>query len=352
MATGKSISFRAPLVANATDLIAEIKLDCAPTAKLIASLVSHIAAYTEEGIRLTPRVFICRSIGDLIKRSGTGEYVTLSSSMSMDAAATKILKAAAPLCGQNWSIFIERADDASIKQYGVFCGSTDPSALTIDEVLMDEFEDGFPIVRIHQTSVNKVEVKANSGRSIEFRFNDDTDAIELNTENDIDMIADAISASSPEQAGYRGYVRRVLRGAITRSHGALVAILPSGVDTLPSSLDDAVRLLPPIDLKERLIAHMNGGQLASSGSKLQAASELVGGLIASDGITVFNEDGKILAYRGFVKVEDVGTPSMGGARSRAFAALEKLVGKSLTGALFRSQDGRTQARISKVTANV
>lgn len=78
MAFTKSVSFRAHLVSNTMDLMSEIGLECSLTSRLIAGIVSQLAAYTEEGVPLKPAVFICNSISELLQRAGVGEFVPLS----------------------------------------------------------------------------------------------------------------------------------------------------------------------------------------------------------------------------------------------------------------------------------
>jgi hypothetical protein len=119
----KSISFRADLLSNTLDLLKEIDIECARTANLVVAVASALAAYTEEGSPLTPSVFICNSISDLVKRSGVGEFVPLSRPISMENAATSILKAAAPVCSRTWNVYVERSHDGKTCQFGVFCGS-------------------------------------------------------------------------------------------------------------------------------------------------------------------------------------------------------------------------------------
>jgi hypothetical protein len=131
MGTRKSISFRAHLVGNLTDLVSETGLHCVRTAKLIASIASQLAAYTEEGVPLTPSVFICNSIEMLLRRAGIGEYLPLSGDETTESAGPKILKFAAPLCMDNWHIYVERSQDGQVCRFGVFCGSRDPSSLTV-----------------------------------------------------------------------------------------------------------------------------------------------------------------------------------------------------------------------------
>lgn len=342
MLPAKSVSFRSHLQSNVLDLLREVNWHCGRTSQLIAGIVSKLAVYTEEGVTMTPSVFICNSIGELLQRAGVGEYTPLSGDIPMNSAGAKILKAAAPLCRDHWKIYIERSANGETCRFGVFCGSSDPSSLTVDEVVLDDVSPGFPIVRIAQSATNKVEVRTNAGNKIEFRFNDDEDVVELNSQAQIRNLACAISANvEPVPGSFTGFVERLVAAAIKSSHGCLIAVVPHDTNELPLSLRDAVALSSPLDLFERFKRHQDEGKTAVSVSLLQVAAELVSGFICSDGITVFNCSGSVLGYRAFIHSDTSDTPTDGGARSRAFAAMCRVVAIDLNAAFFRSQDGRT-----------
>lgn len=342
MATEKSISFRSNLESNSLDLIRKVGWNCARTSELIAGMVSQLAAYTEEGVPMSPSVFICSSVSQLVQLAGIGEHIPLSAEVPLESAGAKILKDAAPLCFGHWRIYIERSSDGQKCNYGVFCGTSDPSSLTIDEVVLDEYDESFPVIRISQSGTNKVEVRSNAGDGIEFRFNNDPDVEEIKVYQHIRQLAKAISAKSGRHGDlFTGYIDRILSMAIKDCHGTLIAVAPSAGGDLPAEISDLVRLEPPFHLYDRFQRHIDEGKTAASVSRLQAASELVSGFIDSDGITVFNDAGFVLGYRAFIKSDTAGLPVMGGARSRAFGSMKALVGKSIVAAFFRSQDGRT-----------
>ncbi|MFM0025308.1 hypothetical protein PQR70_03375 [Paraburkholderia madseniana] len=352
MPSEKSISFRTHLVSNTLDLIQNVGWHCARTSQLIAGIVSQLAVYTEEGVTMTPSVFICNSIAQLVQLAGVGEYIPLSADVPLESAGPKLLKAAAPLCSGHWRIYIERSANGESCKYGVFCGTSDPSSLTIDEIVLDEYIEAFPIVRISQSATNKVEVRTNAGDGIEFRFNNDIDIAEIKIHEHIRLLSGAISRNSgPLSELFSGYVDRILSAAVKDSHGTLIAVVPSQILTLPERLTDSVPLNPPLHLYERFKRHIDEGKTAESVSRLQAASDLMSGFIGSDGITLFNDAGYVLGYRAFVHSDTGGKPVAGGARSRAFEAMKALLGTDLTAAFFRSQDGRTdyvQAATEKV----
>lgn len=344
MPSEKSVSFRHHLVSNTLDLIKNAGWDCSKTSHLIVGIVSQLAIYTEEGVAMTPSVFLCNSITELVQLAGVGEHIPLSDNEPLDNAAHKILKATAPLCSVNWRIYIERLPHGIECKYGVFCGTSDPSSMTIDEVVFDDAIDIGPIIRISQTATNKVEVRTNKGESIEFRFNDDIDDSEIKTHEHIHQLSAVISQDIDESGStFSEYIDRTLSAAIRNCHGTLIAVVPSrsSLTTIPVALKDCVLLKPPLNLTERLKTHINDGKTAESVSQLQTASELVAGFVNSDGITIFDTAGNVLGYRAFIQSNTGGKPVTGGARSRAFEAMKALVGTELTAAFFRSQDGKT-----------
>lgn len=339
----KSVSFRTHLQSNIADLIQGVGWNCMRTSQLIAGIVSRLAAYTEEGVPMAPSVFICNSISSLVQRAGMGEFVPLSNVEPLESAGPKLLKAAAPLCRENWRIYVERSENGETCRFGVFCGSSDPSSLSVDEVVLGSVEADFPIVRITQNATNKVEVRTSAGNIIEFRFNDDIDLPALDSHIHLHSLASAIALDiEPQPALFAGFVERILSNAIKNSHGTLIAVVPSAQGGIPQSLKDIVPLTPSIDLYDRFKLHIDESKTAVSMSRLQAAAELVSGLICSDGITVFNTAGKVMGYRAFIRSDEAEMPSDGGARSRAYAAMIKLVGGDLDAAFFKSQDGKTK----------
>lgn len=297
---------------------------------------------------MAPSVFICSSVARLVQLAGVGEYIPLAEDIPIESAGPKLLKAAAPLCSGQWKIYIERSANGELCKYGVFCGSSDPTSLTIDEVVLDEYDEKFPVIRITQSATNKVQVRTSAGDEIEFRFNNDQDVAELKTHEHTRLLSYAISKSSgPLSDRFSGYVERILSAAIKDCHGTLIAVVPGNGSALPEKLADIVKINPPFHLYERYQMHIEEGKTAESVSRLQAASELVAGFIGSDGITVFNEAGYVLGYRAFIHSDTGEKPSDGGARTRAYESMKLLVGSDLKAAFFRSQDGRTEFAQSK-----
>lgn len=291
---------------------------------------------------MAPTVLICNSISELIQRAGSGQHIVLSSAEPTDGIASKILKLAAPLCKANWKIYVERLGDGSTCNFGVFCGSLDPTSLSVTEVLFSDSDPAFPIVCVAQTVTNKVGVFTSGGDGIEFRFNDDVDSDITNT-NDLVRLGYAVSsADMVGREAFAGLTTRVIGDAVRSSHGTLIAVVNGASEEVPEFLADATVLNPPLDLYAKFREHVDAAASSVSLGNIAAACELLAGFIHSDGITVFSSSGKVLAYRAFVKSEADQNPAMGGARTRAFQSLKAQVGETLGAAFFRSQDGRME----------
>ena len=349
----KSISFRTHLQSNTTDILNDAHISCTHTVRLVIGLISQLAAYTEEGIPLSPSIFICNSISNLIAISGSGEHVCLAKNADTAISSSKILKYAAPLCSGGWKIYVERVGNGEACNYGVFCGSNDPSSLTVDDLALEELNKDLPVIRVSQNVTNKVEVRTSAGDSIEFRFNDDQDEPKLNNREHIrNLSAAAAKNVDPPDLSLSGFLERILSESIKKSHGTLIAVVSGDNGCNLDALSDAIHLDEPIDLFLRYQLHFKEDKTATSVSRLQAAADLLSGFVNSDGITLLDTRGRVLGYRAFIKSDGTGASVTGGARTRAFAALKSLIGQGLEVAFFRSQDGRMDIEIADgVTSN-
>lgn len=272
--TLKSVSFRTSLLATTTDVLGTVGIHCARTAKFVVNTASSLAAYTEEGQALSPEVYLCDSVDELVKRAGTGTYIVLGNANGVEEAGPAALKFGAPLCASRWNIFVERSAEGPCR-FGVFSETGDPAALTADETLLSSFDPKFPIVMLAQNGINRVRLIPAGQPAVEFRFNADADIAELPDRGHIADIASMIaSAEGVGGDAFLEYLARILGVAIGRSHGTLLAVIKSEEAGLPEMLTDAVSFDPPIDLFEIYRAHLEEGKTSESVSALQSVSEL------------------------------------------------------------------------------
>lgn len=146
--------------------------------------------------------------------------------------------------------------------------------------------------------------------------------------------------------GAQDLLARLFDHALAEGTGALVAVVPR-FWTGGWPCEDATVLQTPIDLP-RLAAE--AGPDGVPPVALARYEALAASMIREDGIVVFDGEGRVRAYRWFAPFSPGGEQLSGGARERAFRALEDLVSEgALRAAFIQSSDG-TMGFASRETA--
>ena len=101
-------------------------------------------------------------------------------------------------------------------------------------------------------------------------------------------------------------LRFALKGALERSHGALLAVTrPQSVDAAFRAFENYARLRPPIDLDAGELADdIAPGRITERGTMTIAAA--LHALMGMDGIVLFSSDGYVHGYRCFVPAGGAG----------------------------------------------
>ena len=151
------------------------------------------------------------------------------------------------------------------------------------------------------------------------------------------MLAIVAQCAPDLREALASFLKKVLFTAVRESHGCLVAV--TNMTRPPAFIaDDGVILESPLDFSW-LVAQLKKGDIQAT--LLTNKGSLLKGMLNSDGIILFDDNGRLLGYNCFVKVKhDAGV--IGGARRRAFAALSGKIGKGLSAAFMQSQDGWTE----------
>ena len=172
---------------------------------------------------------------------------------------------------------------------------------------------------------------------------------DLSTEDTQQKVADWSAAGIADErarASYRTFAATALQDLLRKGHGTLIAVVPYDKKAWRRNAKDAVQLDEPIDLARQL------EKLADDATSLalfecSTSIELVAGMLSSDGITVFDTCGRVLAFNWFIRTDTrnlSARESLGGARHRAFSALKGLVDKGqVVGCFIRSSDGTDRA---------
>ena len=151
-----------------------------------------------------------------------------------------------------------------------------------------------------------------------------------------------------EQAA--GYLARVLIEFLRASHGALLAVAPTGVPLEHDKFPDGIMFPEAVPLLRLMLVAVKE-QSAEAVSSLRSHESLLRGMIMSDGVTILGTDGSIRGFRIFVHtVSDADQErarSVGGGEESGFRGVRGYLGSPLTAVLFRSQDGRTEVEVHK-----
>jgi hypothetical protein len=144
--------------------------------------------------------------------------------------------------------------------------------------------------------------------------------------------------------GFRDYLRRLLISTLQDSHGTLLAVLRD-VQAGPQDPTLARGVWPkPGLLLSELYDRARSSGTADALADLQGAETLLAGMIDSDGVVVFGNDGSVLGYHVFLQPNDqekLNIPEIGGGRRRTFGLMGLRLNTIFSAVFFRSQDGET-----------
>lgn len=335
----RTLSLRAQLRGELGDFLQDEGFPDARAEPALLALVAELARYREEGTSLSPEVYLCRDVKEVMSLLQGSDVIAIGSGERTVATVRKALKECALLATGGWSVFIEMRSRQF--GYGVFRATTTPLALTPAEALVEDTE-GLTVVVIRKLADACVEVRGGRGgrRCVHFSaVREDSPSPQTIVERFAGCIVRDVEPGSRESA--QRFIYRTLARALQRSHGSLAVVVGRKCRKLPRGMRDAITLPQPLALAERVASFEKHADNEGM-SRLQGAASLLEGMLSSDGIVVFRTDGSVLGYRGFLGSharKGNGTSHTGGARRRVFEALNRRVGTDLVAVLFRSQDG-------------
>ena len=128
-----------------------------------------------------------------------------------------------------------------------------------------------------------------------------------------------------------------------KGHGTLACVINSTKKELPRKLHDGIILKTKISIPETIKEVLDKDDLQAN-SILEGQFSLISGMMQSDGITVFKNNGEVAAYNVFVKhpTKLLKTSTSGGARSRTYLTLCDMIGNGIESAYIQSQDGKIE----------
>jgi len=319
---------------------------------MIVELVYELAEYREEDIRFFPSVYVVKRHDDsdtLAIIAPGADRIGLKTTEMIEGCGAMILKDTAAMADSGWSIFVD-VSDATLR-YGLFRSEMLPVSLSSADHMADPDAKSGSGILLRNCARNCVELVSSDGKRLEFGLTA-TKPTPNSVSESFRKLAIEATRSIPETQRDQAlsYIQRLIVQVCQQCHGTIIAVLRSDIQELPPEYHDGVRLEEPVDLLAAF-HELKGDGTAATLSRLLARETLFRGMIQSDGITILNSSGQIMAFRVFVKPNEGEQGKMnqlnirGGARSRAFELMKLRLGNSLSCVFFRSQDGNTMCEV-------
>ena len=329
------------LVPHLRDAIAHFCRDGAvpnvATVDGLCDLVVTLANLREEGEPLFPTVVLCNDCptaqGKLSNslRAFHVEGGPIETPTTMRAA----LKRCARLAEHGWFIVMDSWQGRL--QWHLVREGLDPTAPTLREYASAEYGDA--VLLVTQVAHDTIELIASEDHRLLVQLSAAKAPKEGGRDSAVERLAQAVSSHDDHERLAR-FWRRCFERAFRQGHGALVAVVKGdGADIPAPLLADMAVLSRPIDIGRR-VRHCPDKREQTF--LVESFITIIGGMLATDGITVMSTDGKVVGFNCFLHegTDGDGKPRPGGARRRAFATLAKLVDDGLlAAAYFRSMDG-------------
>ncbi|WP_429069446.1 hypothetical protein [Aeromonas dhakensis] len=330
-----NITFRTQLIESVQDFCNKAGVAFLTKSINLVELIVLLARYKEEGISLCPKVYITSSINNIISMLPDSEHIKIgSSSYDIDGIKT-VLKKSAPLATHGWLIYIQ--DSGSHLEYGLFRDSGNPISVLIDDILMTS-QNSTPIVKAFQIADECVEVRANHGEYHYVFLNhrkEDSPAPLIYLESLVKYITKNVDISVSEPT--RSFLHKLFFDSFRQSHGCLISVINSN-EIPPFLAKDSIILENPINFPE-LVKKLKQKEIESY--VLDSKGVLLKGMLNSDGVIVFDNNGRLLGYNCFIEFENNGKV-FGGARKRAYYFIREKIGNDISAIFMQSRDGWTE----------
>lgn len=310
----------------------------------ISELVLLLTGYQEEGTDLFPVVFIGDNLEHFQSYLGARELIFVGEGAMTKDTIVRAFKLCAPLAEDRlWAVFMHAENDRI--RYGIFRSDATPLTPSVFERLRRLAVPGTSIVGLTRLGENFVEIRTSLGQqkyvnvsgSEEDHYHPGQvvrDFVQTVTTNVDDGVRPLL----------RSFYQRFAMDVLHASHGCLVGIVPKG-QAIPSLLSDGVHLNPPISIAQSVQAIVSSEDDRDSYLRLFSYGQLLRKLTWMDGITLLDTEGTILAFNCFIKMSSsyrAEDSIIGGARRRAYGAMQEIVPSLLTGCLLKSQDGHIE----------
>ena len=157
----ENITFRTLLLGSVTDFASSCNMKPFVESLFLVELVVCLARHREEGTKLSPQIYLCESLKQILKRLPDSGFVKVGECPISEKTVGEILKKCAPLAIGGWCVFIESS--ANHLNFGIFRGSFNVLAIPIDRTLFSGDPGDMKLVRLYQTADDCIEVMNHCG---------------------------------------------------------------------------------------------------------------------------------------------------------------------------------------------
>jgi hypothetical protein len=337
------LSFRGVVDEAMVSFLAQTGAQALAGPEVLTELVVGLSRYREEGTRLSPSVFLCDDLPQLLQALEGGDALQLGEGPPTVETVRRLLKLGAPLATSGWSLYAEAKHERW--RFGLFRSDAfmlKPSAFGL---LRDLPVGRLKVLGVVQLAESVVELRS-SGDRVRYVY---LSGASINSRPPLLVVEDLVPALVRQvPAAVRDdvgtFFLRVLLDAMRAPHGCLLAVVPSGAP-VPPELTDGMLFEHPISVRDA-VARFHEERSLEARARVQGAASLLLGMLGSDGVTLVSDDGLILGANVFLAQVARAPQVIGGARRRAWTELARSVGVTLSAAFTRSQDGVAEGRIA------
>ena len=344
MKNSKAISLRSVILGESVTFLDNENMQCLVTQNGIVELVNQLVNYKEEGKDLYPKIYIVDDIELILKALPMSQHCFIGQGDKTKDTMMRALKKCAPLTDSDWSIYIQRNEDSF--DYGVFRAGNSILSVSIEETLINTGSEELKAILLHQISDKRIEIKGVKNDSLIISFGGREELENSPLENQSKFIKTIVENVPPKiKEPTINFYKKIFNEVLKVGHGTLSCTINHTKKEIPKKLKDGIILKERINIPVVINDLLENDDLRAN-SILNGYYSIILGMMQSDGITVFTNNGEIAAYNVFVKHPSkiAKTNTSGGARSRTFLTLCNMIGNGIEAAYIQSQDGKIETK--------
>lgn len=344
MGESKPVSLRSAILGECVSFLVSEEMECLVTQQGLVELINQLVNYKEEGKDLFPKMYIVDDISLILKSLPTSQHCFIGKGNKTKDTMLRALKKCAPLTNSDWAIYIQRNENSF--DYGIFRAGTSILSVSIEESLIGYSDEILKVILIHQLSDKLIEVKGSKSPSLMISFGGREESKNSPMDNQMLFIDSIVKNVSPDiREPTRNFYKKIFNENLKIGHGALACVIDYKKRVMPKKLEDGILLKNRINIPVLVRELLDNDDLQSN-SQLNGFYSVIIGMLQSDGITVFTDNGEVASYNVFIKhpLSIAKTNISGGARSRTYLTLCGMIGKGILSAYIQSQDGKIEIK--------